>query len=480
MQNENIQNGPEKLSGETGDFKQMYAILDIETTGGSPKVEKITEIAIYFHDGEKVVDEWATLLNPEKNIPPFITSLTGISNEMVADAPRFYEIAKELVERTEGHVVVGHNVNFDYGFIKSEFSRLGYEYKRDTLCTVKLSKQIIPGHKSYSLGKLCNELGIIINDRHRAAGDALATVKLFDLLKAQSGLNGNATNPFLGPAEKYKNLNGNLSVEDIEALPEKAGTYYFYDEKNTLLYIGKSKNIKKRVLSHLGSKEGKRSMEMRERIASISFELTGSELIALLKESEEIKRNKPIYNRAQRRSLSHWGLYPGKDPFGYITFQLARVSDRLEPPVTAFNNKTEAREMITRQVEKHWLCQKLSGLYVTDGACFHYGIRQCNGACIQKEAVKEYNRRAEEMLSKYTLDQGNMLIIDEGRDPAERCVIRIEKGMYLGYGYLSIDEGYLGVEQMLNCVKPALDNRDVRQILSSWLRKNKVEKILYY
>jgi len=221
-------------------------------------------------------------------------------------------------------------------------------------------------------------------------------------------------------------------------------------------------------------------MEMRERIASISFELTGSELIALLKESEEIKQNKPIYNRAQRRSLSHWGLYAGKDNFGYITLQLARVSDRLEPPVTAFNNKAEARAMLTRQVEKHWLCQKLSGLYVTDAACFHYGIRQCNGACIQKEPVKEYNRRAEELLAKYRLDQGNMLIIDEGRDPAERCVIRIEKGMYLGYGYLNVDEGYLGVEQMLNCVKPALDNRDVRQILSGWLRKNKVEKILYY
>ncbi len=458
----------------------MYAILDIETTGGSPKAEKITEIAIYFHDGEKIVDEWSTLINPEKNIPAFITGLTGITNEMVADAPRFYEIAKELVQRTEGHIVVGHNVNFDYGFIKSEFNRLGYEYKRDTLCTVKLSKQIIPGYKSYSLGKLCNELGIKINDRHRAAGDAFATVKLFDLLKARSGMNGSTLDPFTGPAQKYKNLNGNLSVEDIEALPEKAGTYYFYDEQNTLLYIGKSKNIRKRVLSHLGNNEGKRSIEMRERIASISFELTGSELIALLKESEEIKQNKPIYNRAQRRSLSHWGLYTGKDNFGYITLHLARVSDRLEPPVTAFNNKTEAREMLTRQVEKHWLCQKLSGLYVTDGACFHYGIRQCNGACIQKEPVKEYNRRADELLAKYRLDQGNMLIIDEGRDAAERCVIRIEKGMYLGYGYLSVEEGYLGVDQMLNCVKPALDNRDVRQILSSWLRKNKVEKILYY
>lgn len=458
----------------------MYAILDIETTGGSPKAEKITEIAIYFHDGNKLVDEWSTLVNPEKSIPPFITGLTGITNDMVVDAPKFYEIAKEIVERTEGHTVVGHNVNFDYSFIKSEFSRLGYEYRRDTLCTVKLSKKIIPGHKSYSLGKLCGELGIVINDRHRAAGDALATVKLFELLRERSAQNGQPADPWLPPAEKYKNLNGNLSVQDIENLPEKAGTYYFYDDHNTLLYIGKSKSIRKRVLSHLGNDKGKRAMEMRERIASISFELTGSELIALLKESEEIKQNKPIYNRAQRRSLSHWGLYSGKDSFGYITLRLGRISDNLEIPVTSFNNKTEAREMLTRQVEKHWLCQKLCGLYVTDGACFHHSIRQCNGACVQKESVKEYNSRVDELLGKYRLDQGNMLIIDKGRDDMERCVIRIEKGMYLGYGYLSIDQGYLGVEQMLECVKPALDNRDVRQILSSWLRRNSVEKILYY
>jgi DNA polymerase-3 subunit epsilon len=458
----------------------MYAILDIETTGGSPKVEKITEIAVYFHDGSRIVDEWSTLVNPEKTIPPFITGLTGISNDMVADAPKFYDIAKELVERTEGTIIVGHNVNFDYSFIKSEFSRLGYNYQRETLCTVKLSKKIIPGHLSYSLGKLCAELGIVITDRHRAAGDALATVKLFELLQKTSSLNGNILELQILSKQKYKNLNGNLSLSDIEALPDKAGTYYFYDEHNTLLYIGKSLSIKKRVLSHLGNLDGKRAIEMRERIASISYELTGSELIALLKESAEIKQNKPLYNRAQRRSLSHWGLYEGKNEYGYISFRLARIQDELEHPITAFNNKTEAREMLTRLAEKHWLCQKLTGLYVTEGACFHYSIRQCNGACVQIEAVKEYNKRAEALMSGFKLDNGNMLIIDIGRDQNERSVVRIEKGIYMGFGYISVDEGYLGIEQMLECVRPALDNRDVRQILSSWLRRNKVEKVLYY
>lgn len=458
----------------------MYAILDIETTGGSPKTEKITEIAVFFHDGNHITDEWATLINPEKPIPPFITGLTGIDNTMVANAPRFCEIAKELVVRTEGHIIVGHNVRFDYGFIKSEFSRLGYDFQRDTICTIQQSKKIIPGHPSYSLGKLCASLGIKITDRHRAAGDALATVRLFELLRQRSGINGDSAGSLLPSANKYKNLNGNLSVEDIEALPDKTGTYYFYDENKTLLYIGKSKSIKKRVLSHLGNDSGKRAMEMRERIASISYELTGSELVALLRESAEIKQNKPLYNRAQRRSLSHWGLYTGEDEYGYATLKLERIAALPDKPVTTFNNKKEAREHLTRLVEKHWLCQKLCGLYSTDGACFHYGIRQCNGACIQKEPVKIYNLRVQALLSGYLVDRGNMLIIDEGRDAGERSVVRVEKGVYLGYGYISVDEGYLGVEQMIESIKPEMDNRDVRQILAGWLKKNRVEKILYY
>jgi DNA polymerase-3 subunit epsilon len=456
----------------------MYAILDIETTGGSPKTEKITEIAIFFHDGKKVVDEWSTLINPEKPIPYFITGLTGITNEMVADAPRFYEVARDIVERTENHTIVGHNVKFDYSFIKSEFKHLGFEFDRRTLCTVKLSRKILPGHKSYSLGKLCKDLGIEIHDRHRAAGDALATVKLFEMLQDQNGELGHEM--LDEPSGRYRNLNEHLTVDDIQKLPEACGTYYFFDDTRQLLYIGKSKNIRHRVLSHLGNTTTKRAMELKQRIHSIGYELTGSELIALLKESKEIKDQKPRYNRAQKRSSSYWGLFPGKDEYGYITFSLKKISETPHDPVTCFNNKKEAREALTKMVGKHWLCQKLSGLYQTDGACFHHSIRQCNGACIQSEAVAAYNKRAEALLDSLQLDRGNLLIIDSGRDPEERSLVRIEKGMYMGYGYLSVNEAYLGIEEMLDCIQPALDNRDIRQILRNWLKKNKVEKILYY
>jgi len=457
----------------------MFAILDIETTGGRPKTEKITEIAIFFHDGEKVVDEWTTLLNPEKPIPYFITGLTGITNEMVADAPRFYEVAKEIVERTENHTIVGHNVRFDYSFIKSEFKRLGFQYDRKTLCTIKLSRKVFPGHKSYSLGKICKELGIEIHDRHRAAGDAFATVKLFELLRDNSNGKGNM-GLLAEPIGRYKNLNENLTVEDIEKLPEECGTYYFFDDKQQLLYIGKSKNIRHRVLSHLGNATSKRALEMKERIHSISYELTGSELIALLKESGEIKVQKPIYNRAQKRSSFYWGLYTGKDEYGYIIFTLSKISENPDDPITTFNNKKEARESVTKMVEKNWLCQKLSGLYQTDGSCFHHSIRQCNGACVQGESVSAYNKRADALIEGLKLDRGNVLIVDSGREPEERSLVRIEKGMYMGFGYISVNDSYLGIEQMLDSIQPAMDNRDIRQILKNWLKNNKVEKMLYY
>jgi len=450
----------------------MFAILDIETTGGSPVTEKITEIAFFFHDGQKVVGEWSTLINPEKDIPYFITGLTGITNEMVAGAPKFFEVAKEIVTRTENHTIVGHNVNFDYSFIRSDYSR-------KTLCTVKLSRKFLPGHLSYSLGKLCDDLGIGITDRHRAAGDALATVRLFELLLERQNGDG-ALSLVRETTGRYKNLNEYLKVEDIEQLPEECGTYYFHDEKHQLLYIGKSKNIRHRVLSHLGNSSGKRAMELKRRIHSITYELTGSELIALLKESREIKEHKPLYNRAQKRSTFYWGLYTSRDDYGYINFRLQKISETADDPVTCFNNKTEAREALTRMVEKNWLCQKLSGLYQTEGACFHYTIRQCNGACVQAEAVSTYNKRAESLLDGLRLDRGNVLIIDKGRSAEERSLVRIEKGMYMGYGYISVNDTYLSIEQMLESIHPELDNRDVRQILKNWLKKNKVEKMLYY
>ena len=298
----------------------MYAIIDIETTGGSPQRDKITEIAILIHDGKKIVNEFVTLINPERFIPYFITSLTGITNKMVADAPTFYEVAKEIIEITDGKIFVAHNVSFDYHFIRNEFKNLGYKYKRDVLCTVKLSRKLIPGLQSYNLDKLCDELQIKVDNRHRAAGDAIATSKIFDILLSHD--QNNRGNGSLFHKPELTNLNPDLDQENIKDLPEEPGVYYFYNKDYDIIYIGKSKNIHKRVMTHLSSHSSKRAIEMKDRITHIGYETTGNELIALLLESDEIKKHKPVYNRAQRRISQSYGIFTYEDDKGYIRFNI--------------------------------------------------------------------------------------------------------------------------------------------------------------
>jgi DNA polymerase-3 subunit epsilon len=235
-----------------------------------------------------------------------------------------------------------------------------------------------------------------------------------------------------------------------------------------------------RVMSFTLDNSTRRANELRDRIAGISYELTGSELIALLKESHEIKDIKPLYNRKQKRILYAWGLYEFKDTDGYINFRLRKIGEENRPPLSTFNNKKEAVVFLTGMVEKHWLCQKLCGLYDTEGSCFHYTIRQCNGACIKKESKSVYNARAQILVNSYEFDHENFLVIDKGRSPSERSIVCVEKGIYKGYGYLDVTQSYLGVNDMLECIKPALDNKDIRYIIKSWLGKNKIEKLIKY
>lgn len=455
--------------------------MDIETTGGSPKTEKITEIAIYHFNGDKVTDEFISLVNPEKNIPYYITTLTGISNEMVENAPKFYEIAKEIVNFTEGKILVAHNASFDYKFIKSEFKSLGYEFTRENMCTLRLSRKLLPGHRSYSLGNLCQDLNIAIKGRHRAAGDALATVKLLDLLLKRSGETGQQDMLQASISKTLKNLHPNLNKDNIDALPEQTGVYYFFNDQRQVIYIGKSNNIRKRVMSHLSNNSSRRAIEMKESIAGVNFELTGSELVALLTESSEIKKHGPRYNRAQKRKTLHYGLYSQKDEKGYFQLEIDRTANKInQAPETCFQNKTEAKSILTKMIERHWLCQKLCGMYDTDGACFHYEIRQCNGACIGKESPDIYNKRVMKALSVFYHKHKNLLIIDRGREENERSVIQLENGKYVGFGFLNTEESYLQLEDIVNCIKIYEDNRDIQQIIRTYLNKHDVEKLIRY
>lgn len=446
----------------------MYAIIDIETTGLSPVADRIIEIAIYIHDGEKIINEYSSLINPERVISANITRITGITNEMVKDAPKFWEIAKDIVILTEGKSFVAHNASFDYNFIRNEFKSLGYDYKRDRLCTVKLSRKILPNHKSYSLGKLCNDLGIVIDGRHRAAGDALATVKLFEhLLKTDSTLG------HLNSSKFY-----HIDADIIKKLPEEPGVYYFHDSIGDIIYIGKSKNIKTRVFSHFSNEKTEKALKMIDQVHNISYELTGSELIALLLESDEIKVHKPKFNRRQRRAANHYGIYSYVDKDGYICFRTEGI--KKDVPVVSFNSAKEARDRLYALSEKFNLCQKLSNLYETSGACFYYQLNHCKGACIQEESPSDYNVRAQAMLDELSYDWQNFFVIDTGRNDNEKSVVKIENGKYMGFGYIDTDSIGNNIESLSDSIKMYPDNRDVQQIIRTYLKQHSVEMLMRY
>ena len=456
----------------------MYAIIDIETTGGNPKRDKITEIALLLHDGEKVVNKYTTLINPECRIPHHISALTGITNEMVADSPRFFEIARDLVEMTQDTVFVAHNVSFDYGFIRSEFQRLGYDYKREQLCTVRLSRKIIPGHLSYSLGRLCDDLRISINGRHRALGDAVATASLFELLIQTESANN--TNYISNTSTLGHLHHPQLDPAKIRNLPEEPGVYYMYNQEAELIYIGKSRNIKSRVLTHFSNYSTSKAMKMQTQIADVDCEITGSELIALLKESFEIKKHKPLFNRRQRRSLFRYELRYHTDDQGYIRFSMEKTVEKEIPPLVCFSTKAEASGFLMKIIEKHQLCQKLCDIYPTEGNCFHFEIGACHGACIGKEPPESYNLRAMKVINGYDFGIRNMLIIDNGRNDHEKSVVKIENGKYVGFGYFAPSFVEDNPCIFHECINEYPDNREVQQIIKQYLRNNKVEKVMLY
>lgn len=453
----------------------MYAIIDIETTGGQYNAEGITEIAIYKFDGHEIVDQFISLVNPEIPIQPFVVKLTGINNAMLRSAPKFYEVAKRIIEITNDCVLVAHNASFDYRILKTEFKRLGYDFDKNTLCTVELTKKLIPDLPSYSLGKLVRSLGIPMTDRHRASGDALATVKLFKMLLAKDSEKSIVRT--LVKSEISKGMSPKL-LDIVESLPNKTGIYYMHNEKGDLIYIGKSKNIKKRVNQHFTGINPK-SKKIQHDIFAVTFEETGSELVALLKESEEIKINKPIYNRAQRKSIFQWALYTEKTTGGYLSLKLNKADGR-KKEITSFSSLAEGKAALFKITEKYGLCQKINGLYDTKNACFQYDIKQCQGACIQKELPELYNQRVQEFLTKNMFESQNMVIIERGRSIEEKCAILIENGIYKGYCFYDLNYQINNIEILKTLITPMQHNRDVKNILQSYLRKSKHLKVIKF
>lgn len=451
----------------------MYTILDIETTGGKYNEEGITEIAIYRFDGHQIVDQFCSLINPERSIQPFVVNLTGINNQMLTKAPKFYEVAKRILEITKDTILVAHNAQFDNRILSTEYRRLGYDFEIQTLCTVELSKKLIPDLPSYSLGKLVRSLGIPISDRHRAQGDAKATLQLFKLL-----LEKDTSKQIISEAvkkETKKQVEPKL-IEMIEKAPSATGVYYMHRENGKIIYIGKSKNIKKRLTQHFTS-DNKKSKQIQLEVTSVSFEITGNDLVAQLKESEEIKQNKPKHNRALIKTLFTHQLTSFVDGFGYKHLKIEKT-DASKKAICTYSNYQQAKTLLFNATNDFELCQKLTHLHKTESNCFLYTIKQCHGACIEKESPEEYNSRVEKFIAKNSYKSKSMLLIDRGRAVDERSVVWIEDGVYRGYGFFNLNFQITNPEVLKSIITPMSNNRDAQHIIQGYLRKNKVLKII--
>lgn len=456
----------------------MYAIVDIETTGGYAAHHRITEIAIYHHDGIQLRESFHSLVNPGRNIPYYITGLTGITSEMVFSAPSFREIAEDVYKRLEGKVFVAHNAHFDYAFLKKEFEQAGIQWQTKKLCTVRLSRKIIPGLRSYSLGSLAESLGIEIRNRHRAGGDASATVQIFDQL-----LQRDRDNHILKALKKNSGetiLPPNLSKEVFDKLPTGCGVYYFHDARGNVIYVGKAVNIKKRIAGHFtgDAREWSRA-RIRNEIHDISYELTGNELIALILESQEIRKLWPKYNQAQKFRSEEWGIYEYEDRNGFRRFSVNLVT-RGSHPLIRFTTKGDAWNFLWQKVRTYELCPKLSGLQVAKGLCFEYQTGGCHGACMGVETVKKYNKRAQQAMDSLHEKGNSVAIIGRGRHNDEQSLVLVESGSYFGFGFFDREVAISNLESARQYVRKSTETPTVQNLINSYLMNPRGAEVITF
>jgi len=439
--------------------KPIYTIVDIETTGGSVSNSRITEIAIICHDGEGVTQRWSSLVNPEMDIPLHITALTGISDEMVAQAPTFETLAPQIFEWLHDKVFVAHNVNFDYSFIRAQLANCGFTWDVTKLCTVRLSRKLLPGFSSYSLGKLCDNIGIHITGRHRALGDAEATAQLFSILLAKD--EQQLISGMLRRASPEQRLPAHVPLADFQALPQDPGVYYFHNQEGKVIYVGKAINLKKRVASHfVGHNEGARRQHFLKEIYGISFERCGSELMALLLECTEIQRLWPIYNSALKSAEPKFGLYHYIAVNGYSHLAVGRLPKQLKC-AKVFHREVDGLNFLATQ----------SKLFEIDQRFCRYGKGSVFKSNEALPDVETHNSTIEKLLESIAEEQPSFMLLDRGREANEQGCIWIEKGEFYGMGYLSAEQQLLDATAVKDCVTRFKGNQYMLQLVMTYAQR---------
>lgn len=457
---------------------ERLAFIDLETTGGNPVRDRVTEIGIVEIDSDRV-DTWSTLVNPERAIPPFIEQLTGISNAMVAGAPTFAELADALAERLAGRLFIAHNARFDYGFIKNEYGRLGQRFRAEVLCTVRLSRALFPQHPRHNLDSLIARHRLVPSDRHRALADADLIWQFWSLLRQHPG--DAALADAVRAQLKRPSLPPHLDPELLDDLPEAPGVYLFYGDNNVLLYVGKSVNIRQRVLSHFGADTREyKAMRLTQEIRHIEWQETVGEFGALLLESRLIKDRQPIHNRQLRRSadLCSWALEE-RAP-GDFRPRLMRGQDTdfggSEPLFGLFATRRQATEALQKLADAHALCPVVLGLEkstLPGRPCFAFQVHKCKGACVGQEPLAHHSLRLQMALARMRLQTwtypGAIGLVERNDFLDVEEVHLVDGWRYLGTARSAAD-----VDALLQQAAHVSFDRDTYKLLTTQLAKGKL------
>ncbi len=447
-----------------------FCIVDLETTGVSPVGDRITEVAVMRVEDGRMTDEWCSLVFPEISIPPAIQALTGISNEMVADAPRFAEIAKELWSRLDGRVLVAHNARFDYGFLKNEYRRLGARFQAPTLCTVRLSRALYAAQRGHGLDALTARHGLSVVDRHRALGDVRLVWQFLQVARTEHG--EEAFSAAVQRLLKTPSLPPQLPPEQIKALPEGPGIYLFYGLNSLPIYVGKSVNLRERVLAHFsGDHRSGKDLKLSAAVQRIEFEETCGELGALLREAALVKELQPLYNRQLRKLEQPIALCldPGSGELRWVD---ARSGD---PGVDAdwfgpFSSRAKARATLAHLAAEQGLCWKVLGLEKRSGPCFARQIRKCRGACVGEEDALTHTLRLAQALLPYRIKpwpyRGAIGIREVHPETRRNCAEIFDQWRHLGSARDETD-----LLEILAMPRPTAFDFDVYRILDRYLKQ---------
>ena len=434
----------------------MYSILDIESTGGKFNEEGIMEIAIYKHDGRQIVDQFSSLINPERPIQPFVVKLTGINEKMLRSAPKFYELAKRIIEITEGTTLVAHNAQFDYRILRTEFRRLGYDFQRKTLCTVELSKRLIPEAESHSLGKLVRSLGIAVSDRHRAQGDALATLKLFEIL-----LNKDVEKEILKDVireEAYGELS-QRQLDIVENLPSEVGVYFFHNKEGEVIYTGKTKNIQKRVNQHF-TNSSEIALRLQKETREVTYELCGTELIALLREYHLRKKLRPRHNPRRSKPLYSYE-WAEEDLNGYAGIVIRKSSGKGQG-LLHFPSYIAAEKALSKWQEQENLPLKKDRPTPID------------------ETPEVYNDRWHKAISELRIEKRTLTLVDKGRKLGEKSVVLVREGQIVGFGFTELGQQMNNLAILQQLLSPLKDDHNTRYLVEYYLLNHPKERVMEF